>query len=302
MKLATLRTPEGPHVVVVDGDEVADVTAADPRLGPDVGAVLAGGALDAVAAAARRAPRHPLDEALLGPPVLRPPKFLAIGLNYADHVRESGGEPPPHQVWFNKQSTCVTGPRDPIQVPVVSTKVDYEGELGIVIGRRCRHVPAARAAEVVAGFCVVDDVSVRDWQFRSPTWTMGKSFDTHGPVGPWVVTTDELGDPHGLRLRTWVNGELRQDARTDDLIFDCWAMVEHLTTAFTLEPGDVLATGTPAGVGFAMDPASWLVPGDVVRIEVEGVGTIENPVEAEPPPLAGETSADSAVPAGNGGP
>jgi 2-keto-4-pentenoate hydratase/2-oxohepta-3-ene-1,7-dioic acid hydratase in catechol pathway len=285
VKLATLRTAEGPHVVVVDGDEVADVTAADPRLGPDVGAVLAAGALDAVAAAARLAPRRPLDEARLGPPVLRPPKFLAIGLNYGAHVEESKGERPAHQIWFNKQSTCVTGPRDPIEVPTVSTKVDYEGELGMVIGRRCRHVPAARAAEVVAGFTVVDDVSVRDWQFRSATWTMGKSFDTHGPTGPWVVTVDEAGDPaDGWRLRTWVNGDLRQDATTDDLIFDCWAMVEHLSTAFTLEPGDVLSTGTPAGVGFAMEPASWLRPGDVVRVEIEGVGAIENPVVAEPPP------------------
>lgn len=282
MKLATIRTGDGPHVGVVDVErgDVADVTAADPRLGPDVGAVL--DRLDAVREAAGRAPRLALDGDDLGPPVLRPPKFLAIGLNYAAHVAESGGTPPEHQVWFNKQSTCVVGPGDGIHVPRVSTKVDYEGELAMVIGRRCRHVTAADAPGVVAGFTVVNDVSVRDWQFRSATWTMGKSFDTHGPTGPWMVTTDELADPHRLRLRTWVNGDLRQDATTDDLIFDCWQMVEHLTTAFTLEPGDVLATGTPAGVGFAMEPSRWLSAGDVVRIEIEGIGTLENPVVDEP--------------------
>jgi 2-keto-4-pentenoate hydratase/2-oxohepta-3-ene-1,7-dioic acid hydratase in catechol pathway len=164
--------------------------------------------------------------------------------------------------------------------------VDYEGELGFVIGRRCRHVPAARAREVIAGYTVVNDVSARDWQFRSPTMTMGKSFDTHGPLGPCLVTADEIDDPHALRLRTWVNGELRQDARTDDLIFDCYAQVEHLSTAFTLEPGDVIATGTPAGVGMAMNPPRLLGPGDAVRIEIEGIGVLENPVIAEPPDTA----------------
>jgi 2-keto-4-pentenoate hydratase/2-oxohepta-3-ene-1,7-dioic acid hydratase in catechol pathway len=128
----------------------------------------------------------------------------------------------------------------------------------------------------------VNDVSARDWQWRTPTWTMGKSFDTHGPLGPWLVTADELGDPHGLRLRTWVNGDLRQDASTDDLVFDCWQMIEHLSSAFTLEPGDVISTGTPAGVGFSQQPPAFLRAGDVVRIEIEGIGTLENPVVAEP--------------------
>jgi 2-keto-4-pentenoate hydratase/2-oxohepta-3-ene-1,7-dioic acid hydratase in catechol pathway len=160
--------------------------------------------------------------------------------------------------------------------------LDYEGELAFVIGRRCRHVPAERAAEVIAGYTIVNDVSVRDWQRRTPTMTMGKSFDTHGPMGPMLVTGDELGDPHHLRLRTWVNGELRQDGNTADLIFDCYQMVEHLTTAFTLEPGDVISTGTPAGVGIAMKPPRLLKDGDVVRIEVEGVGVLENPVIDEP--------------------
>ena len=159
-----------------------------------------------------------------------------------------------------------------------------EGELALVIGRRCRRVPKQRASEVIAGYTIVNDVSVRDWQRRTPTMTMGKSFDTHGPMGPWLVTADELpgGDPHGLRLQTWVDDQLVQDSTTDHLIFDCWQMVEHLTTAFTLEPGDVISTGTPAGVGFARTPPLLLRDGMRVRIEIEGIGVLENPVIDEP--------------------
>ncbi|HZN14365.1 MAG TPA: fumarylacetoacetate hydrolase family protein [Acidimicrobiales bacterium] len=222
--------------------------------------------------------RVALAETRLLAPVPRPPKFLAIGLNYALHVAESGMKPPEHQLWFNKQSTCVVGPGAPIEIPTASSMVDYEGELAFVIGRRCRHVSASDAPSVIAGYTIVNDVSVRDWQMRTQTMTMGKSFDTHGPSGPCIVTPDELGDPHGLRLRTWVNGDLRQDAKTDDLIFNCYEMVEHLTTAFTLEVGDLIATGTPAGVGMAMKPPGWLKSGDTVRIEIDGIGTLENPV------------------------
>lgn len=219
-----------------------------------------------------------LSDVQLLAPVPRPPKFLAIGLNYAAHVAESGMKRPEHQLWFNKQSTCVVGPGEPIEIPAASAMVDYEGELAFVIGKRCRHVSAADAPSVIAGYTIVNDVSVRDWQMRTQTMTMGKSFDTHGPMGPCIVSADELGDPHALRLRTWVNGELRQDAKTDDLIFNCFEMVEHLSTAFTLEIGDVIATGTPAGVGMAMQPPGWLQAGDTVRIEIEGIGTLENPV------------------------
>jgi 2-keto-4-pentenoate hydratase/2-oxohepta-3-ene-1,7-dioic acid hydratase in catechol pathway len=282
MKLLTFETGDGHHVGVVDGDEVADITAVDSRLGPDLGAVLAADLLDELRAAVGSAPRVALDGLVLASPVLRPPKFLAIGLNYAQHVAESGMDAPPFQLWFNKQSTCAIGDGAPIHVPRASAVVDYEGELAFVIGRRCRHVPAARATEVIAGYTICNDVSVRDWQMRTPTMTMGKSFDTHGPLGPWVVTPDELGDPHGLSLRTWVNDELRQDGKTDDLIYDCFDMVEHLSTAFTLEPGDVISTGTPAGVGIAMKPPCLLTAGDVVRIEIEGIGTLQNPVIDEP--------------------
>jgi 2-keto-4-pentenoate hydratase/2-oxohepta-3-ene-1,7-dioic acid hydratase in catechol pathway len=166
-------------------------------------------------------------------------------------------------------------------MPRVSSALDYEGELGFVIGRRCRHVPRGRAHEVIAGYLIVNDVSVRDWQLRVPTWTMGKSFDTHGPIGPWLTSADEI-DPSGLRLRTWVNGELRQDSNTKHLIFDCAAIIEHLSTAFTLEPGDVVATGTPSGVGISMKPPRLLKVGDVMRVEIEGLGALENRVVAEP--------------------
>jgi 2-keto-4-pentenoate hydratase/2-oxohepta-3-ene-1,7-dioic acid hydratase in catechol pathway len=227
-------------------------------------------------------PRIPLADVRLEAPIARPPKFLAVGLNYADHVAESGVATPEHPTIFNKQSTCVTGPHDPVHLPRASHVLDYEGELGFVIGRRCRHVSRDDAADVIAGYLIVDDVSVRDWQLRTPTWTMGKSFDTHGPIGPWIVTPDEVPDPHQLRLRTWVNGELRQESNTKQLIFNCFSLVEHFSTAFTLEPGDIVATGTPSGVGIAMKPPKLLVAGDVVRVEIEGIGAIENAVVAEP--------------------
>lgn len=266
---------------VVHGDEVVDLSDPEVGLPVEMTDLLVGGegALERARQAARSAARRfPLQSVELLAPVPRPPKVLAIGMNYAAHVDEMGRQPPEHQVWFNKQRTCVVGPGAAIEIPAVSDMVDYEGELAFVIGRPARHVAASDAVAFIAGFTVMNDVSVRDWQARSPTWTLGKSFDTHGPLGPWIVTADELGDPSGLRLRTWVNGELRQDATTDDMLFDCAAMVELLSTACSLEPGDVITTGTPPGVGAGFDPPRWLRPGDVVRIDIEGIGVLENPV------------------------
>jgi 2-keto-4-pentenoate hydratase/2-oxohepta-3-ene-1,7-dioic acid hydratase in catechol pathway len=285
MKLATFSYAGSTGIGVVLGDEIVDLAAAAPQLPEEMTALLGAGA-PALAAAGRAveraASRIPLDDVKLESPILRPPKILAIGLNYADHAKESGMEPSEFPMVFNKQSTAVTGPYDPIHVPRASTLLDYEGELGFVIGRRCRHVPRARASEVIAGYLVVNDVSVRDWQLRTPTMTIGKSFDTHCPLGPWLTTRDEVDDPHALGIRTWVDGELRQDSNTKELIHDCFALVEHLSTAFSLEPGDVVATGTPSGVGMAMKPPRFLVAGDVVRIEIEGLGQIENPAIPEP--------------------
>jgi 2-keto-4-pentenoate hydratase/2-oxohepta-3-ene-1,7-dioic acid hydratase in catechol pathway len=186
-------------------------------------------------------------------------------------------------VIFNKQTSCVVGPHDPIEIPnAAPDHVDYEGELGIVIGTACRAVPVADALSFVAGYLVVNDVSVRDWQMRSPTMTMGKSWDSHGPIGPWLVTADEIPDPQDLQIRTWVDDELRQDDSTKAMIHSCAEIIHHLSTAFTLLPGTIIATGTPAGVGFKMEPPGLLTPGQRVRIEIEGIGTIDNPCEAAP--------------------
>jgi len=285
MRLATFTHAGTTRIGAVVGDEVVDLAEEDPGLPREMEAFLAAGAAALAAAeraTGRAAARIPLDDVRLEAPVLRPRKILAVGLNYADHIAESGMKPPEFPTIFNKQVTSVTGPYDPIHLPRVSGALDYEGELAFVIGRRCRHVPRARAPEVIAGYLVLDDVSVRDWQLRTPTWTMGKSFDTHCPMGPWIVTADELGDPHSLGIRTWVNGELRQDSNTKELAHDCFSLVEHLSTAFTLEPGDVVTTGTPGGVGIGMKPPRLLAVGDVVRVAIDRIGQLENPVIEEP--------------------
>jgi 2-keto-4-pentenoate hydratase/2-oxohepta-3-ene-1,7-dioic acid hydratase in catechol pathway len=227
-------------------------------------------------------PAVPLADVRLLAPIARPPKFLAAGLNYEDHLAETGLPRPTAPVFFNKQSTCVVGPFDDVHRPRVSDQLDYEGELGVVIGRRCRHVPAEQALEVVAGYLVVNDVTVRDWQLSSPTMTLGKSFDTHGPIGPWLTTVDEIADPQALRIRTWLNDQLVQDGSTSDMIDDVVTQIATLSTAFTLEPGDVIATGTPAGVGIVRQPPLWMKPGDVVRVEIEGLGALENRIVEEP--------------------
>ncbi len=223
----------------------------------------------------------PLAQVQLQAPIPRPGKFIGVGLNYADHIAETGLDTPDFPTLFNKQSTCVIGPEQAIHRPHVSDKLDYEGELALVIGKRCRHVSAADAPKVIAGYTIVNDVSVRDWQIKAPTWTLGKSFDTHGPMGPWLVTADAI-DPHRLDLKTWVNDELRQHSNTANLIFDCYQLVATLSTVCTLEPGDVIATGTCGGVGVKMYPRGYLKPGDRVCIEIEGIGRLSNPVIAEP--------------------
>jgi 2-keto-4-pentenoate hydratase/2-oxohepta-3-ene-1,7-dioic acid hydratase in catechol pathway len=285
MKLATFTHSGATRIGVVVEDSIVDLAAAASDLPREMVAFLAAGprALERAAAAAKNSTnRIALASVKLEAPIARPPEFLAIGLNYADHVEESRMKRPEFPMFFNKQSSCVTGPDDPIHLPRASSALDYEGELGFVIGRRCRHVPRARAHEVIAGYVIVNDVSVRDWQRRSPTMTLGKSFDTHGPVGPWIVTPDEIGDPHKLDLRTFVNGEQRQHSNTKNLIFDCFAQVETLTTVFTLMPGTIVSTGTPGGVAAAMNPPKWLKVGDTVRIEIEKIGRLENRVIEEP--------------------
>ena len=284
MHLARFSKEQHESLALVDGEVLLELAGLEAPLNTNGIAFLEAGerAWDqALAAVKRGVPEHALNSVTILP-LLRPRKILAVGLNYADHVAESGLERPKVPMIFNKQSTAINGPFDPIHLPRVSDKLDYEGELGVIIGRRCRHVPAERAHEVIAGYTVVNDVSVRDWQMRVPTFTMGKSFDSHCPIGPWLVRHRDIGNPHDLHLRTWVNGELRQNSNTKHLIFNCFTLIEHLSTAFTLEPGDLIATGTPGGVGSGMKPRQYLKTGDRIRIEIEGIGAIENRVIDEP--------------------
>ena len=278
MKIARFTHEGVTRLGVVEGGEIADLGNTVPG---DVGALLAGPGIATIESAS--APRLTLGDVQLEAPIPNPPTFLAVALNYGDHIAETGREAPTVPQIFNKQVTCINAPGGAIHIPrAAPDEVDYEGELGFVIGARCRAVPRQEAASVIAGYLVVNDVSVRDWQMRSPTVTMGKSWDTHGPTGPWVVTADEVGDPHTLDLETRVNGEVRQHSNTRNLIFDCYTLVEHLSAAFTLLPGTIVTTGTPDGVGRAMTPPNMLRAGDTVLIEVERIGALENPVIDEP--------------------
>ena len=284
MKIATYRATSGSAgetgIGVVQDDRIIDLKSCG--LPGDMMSLLEGG-IDVAAIGSRLDGGSSLalaDVELLAP-VPNPGKVLAIGLNYRDHIAESGMDAPKHQVWFNKQHNCINGPYAPINLPSVSPMLDYEAELCLVIGKTCKHVPKERAHEVIAGYFCGNDVSVRDWQIRAQTFQIGKSFDTHGPIGPYLVTPDEVGNPHDLDIRCLVNGEVRQSSNTKHLIFDCFDAIEHLTQAFTLDVGDVLFMGTPSGVGAAMKPPSWLVEGDVVRVEIDKLGHIENKVVPE---------------------
>ena len=282
MKLVTFVADGREAVGVVDGDAVIDLAQgafpstmiglieAWPKVEADVRRFAAG-----------TKPHFALSHVRLKAPVPKPSKILAIGLNYADHIAETGREKPQRQVWFAKMTSAVNGPFDSIQIPMASEKVDYEAELVFVIGKRCRHVAKEKAAEVIFGYCAGNDVTARDWQQASPQWILGKSFDTHAPFGPWIVTSDELGDPHTLGIRCRVNGDLRQNSNTRELVFNVFEQIAHLSEAMTLEPGDVIYTGTPSGVGVAMKPPSFLKSGDMVRVEIDRIGALEAQLVAE---------------------
>ncbi len=282
MKLVTFVADGREAVGVVDGDAVIELTSgAFPST--MIGLIEAWPNVEAAVRqfAATTKPHFALSRVQLKAPVPKPSKILAIGLNYADHIAETGREKPQRQVWFAKMTSAVNGPFDPIQIPVASEKVDYEAELVFVIGKRCRHVPRERAAEVIFGYCAGNDVTARDWQQASPQWILGKSFDTHAPFGPLIVTADELGDPHTLGIRALINGEERQNSNTRELVFNVFEQIAHLSEAMTLEPGDVVYTGTPSGVGVAMNPPRFLKPGDAVRIEIDRIGALEAKCVAE---------------------
>ncbi|MDN7742012.1 MULTISPECIES: fumarylacetoacetate hydrolase family protein [Burkholderia] len=286
MKLARYTHDGVTTIGAVDGDRVVALKALDPSAPDSIREVMASGpALLSRLEQMLRDVKGGVSLRLvkLEAPIPDAQKYLAIGMNYQDHADEAaraGITVPPHQLWFNKQVSCITGPFDPILKPHVSDKMDYEAEMGVVIGKRCRYVSVEDAPSVVGGYFVANDVTARDWQFKSPTFTLGKSFDTHGPIGPWITTANDIVDPHALQMKLWVNGELRQSASTGGMIYNIWDQIHELSQVMTLEPGDLIATGTCANVGIAL--GKFLQPGDVVKVEIEGLGHIENTVAAEP--------------------
>ncbi|EDX78883.1 MAG: FAA hydrolase family protein [Alphaproteobacteria bacterium] len=277
MKLATFSTGRGLEVGAVVGDEIVSFTRG-VVLASDMTALIAGWSTlrgEAQARLAGSEHRLKLADVELSAPVTKPSKIMAIGLNYADHVAESGMVPPERQVWFAKMQNTVLAPYASIPIPRVSSAIDYEVELIAVIGKSTKSVTRVEAPDHVFGYCVGNDVSVRDYQLATPQWVLGKSFDGHGPFGPWITTADEIGDPHRLGIRCLVNGEVRQSSNTRHLIFNVFDQIEHLSGAMTLEPGDLIYTGTPAGVGWAMSPKQVLKDGDTVRCEIDELGHIE---------------------------
>jgi 2-keto-4-pentenoate hydratase/2-oxohepta-3-ene-1,7-dioic acid hydratase in catechol pathway len=255
----------------VEGNEIIPFP---PHFGSMMDLIVGWPQLRAQVAAAQARPIL-LDNARLLPPLPRPGKILAIGLNYADHVRETGAALPPRQIWFCKQPTAASGPFDPIPLPAVAREVDYEAEMVVVIGAGGRNLSRAEAPAAVFGYCVGNDVSVRDWQMATSQWMLGKSFDGHAPFGPWITTADDITDPHRLGIRCFVNGDKRQDSNTSNLIFNVWDQIAHISQVMTLEPGDLIFTGTPGGVGMGFSPPRYLNDGDQVRVEIDQLGAIE---------------------------
>jgi acylpyruvate hydrolase len=284
MRLVTCRSPSGDAVAVLDGDDVIALRELVPEApGEMLGVIAAGEPLRArLAAALQSAPgavRRPLGGVELRAPIPRPGKILCLGLNYAAHAKEGGNEVPEHPTVFVRVTTSLVAPGAPVVRPRVSEQLDYEVELVIVIGARCHDVAEDQALAHVFGYTIMNDVSVRDYQRRTSQWTLGKNFDGSGPMGPAIVTADELpAGARGLGIRTRLNGELLQDGNTADMVFPVPRIVALLSQVMTLEPGDVIATGTPSGVGHARRPPLWMKPGDVVTCEIDGIGTLSNPI------------------------
>ena len=286
MRLATLQTPAGPRPAALVGDRYVDLLAADSNLPPSVRRIIADPALLAAAARAAAKPGAasvPAAEARLHAPIPDPQKVVCVGLNYRDHAVESKMAIPKEPVLFSKFPSALVGHGEPIVVPNVSTKVDYEAELVIVVGKAGRRIPEGRAMEYVAGYAVGHDVSARDWQLEKDgkQWMVGKTFDTFAPVGPTLVTRDEVPDPHKLGIRLRLNGQTMQNSNTEQMIFSVAQLVAYLSVVFTLEPGDLIFTGTPPGIGHALQPPVYLKPGDSCEVEIDGLGTLRNPVVGE---------------------
>jgi 2-keto-4-pentenoate hydratase/2-oxohepta-3-ene-1,7-dioic acid hydratase in catechol pathway len=284
MRLATIQTSAGPRAAVKDGQSYVDLHATDSSLPKSIREIISGGikTLKAAEQACRmpKAIRHDAAGVKLLAPILDPLKIICLGLNYRDHAIESGAAIPKEPILFSKYATALIGHEEAIVLPPVSREVDYEAELVIVVGKRGRNIQSAVAMSHVAGYTIGHDVSARDWQLKKEgkQWMVGKTFDTFAPTGPVIVTSDELTDPHNLPIRLRLNGQTMQDSNTGQMIFDVPRVLAYLSQVFTLEPGDLIFTGTPPGVGFASKPPVFLKAGDVVELEIEGIGVLRNPV------------------------
>jgi 2-keto-4-pentenoate hydratase/2-oxohepta-3-ene-1,7-dioic acid hydratase in catechol pathway len=272
----------GPRAVVLQGSAYIDLRATDPSLPASVRELLAGGpkllAQAEAAASKPNAVRLESNQVKLLPPIPDPPKIIGIGLNYRDHAAESGAPIPKEPILFSKFATALIGQDDDIVLPSVSQEVDYEAELVLVVGQRGKHLRPEAAMAHVAGYTIGHDVSARDWQLKKEgkQWTIGKTFDTFAPLGPTLVTADEVPNPHALGIRLRLNGQTMQDSSTKQMIFQVGDLLAYLSQVFTLEPGDLIFTGTPPGVGFARKPPIYLKPGDVVEVEIDGLGLLRN--------------------------
>jgi 2-keto-4-pentenoate hydratase/2-oxohepta-3-ene-1,7-dioic acid hydratase in catechol pathway len=286
MRLATLNTPQGPRPAVFATDRYVDLVATDARFPASLRRLLEDPRLLAAAKEASANPKSvsvPAATARLHAPVHDPQKIICVGLNYRDHAAESKMPIPKEPVLFSKFPTALIGHGEPIVIPSVSSKVDYEAELVIVIGKRGRKIGESAAMDYVAGYSIGHDVSARDWQLEKDgkQWMVGKTFDTFAPVGPTLVTRDEVPYPHKLGIRLRLNGGTMQNSNTEQMIFSVAQLVSYVSVVFTLEPGDLIFTGTPPGIGHARQPATYLKPGDQVEVEIDGLGVLRNPASAE---------------------
>lgn len=287
MRLATIETWAGPRAALLVGDSLLDIHATDSNLPANLRQILSGGPemLKAVADLAQRpaAVKVPLAQAKFHAPIVDPQKILCVGLNYKDHAAESGSPIPKDPVLFSKYATALIGHGETIVLPKVSQEVDYEAEFVIVIGKRGRHIARENALAHVAGYTVGHDVSARDWQLKKDgkQWMVGKTFDTFAPCGPFLVTRDEVADPRALPIRLRLNGQVMQNSNTNQMIFGVEDLLAYISQVVTLEPGDLIYTGTPPGVGTARKPPVYLKDGDVVEVEIDGLGLLRNPVKQE---------------------
>ncbi|PPR76877.1 MAG: Ureidoglycolate lyase [Alphaproteobacteria bacterium MarineAlpha2_Bin1] len=287
MKLCTFEINNKSKLGIIRDKAVIDLSIIDPKFNTDMKTLFDNWEIlktELEQISNKNIQNYSIDEVRVKAPINNPQKFLAMGLNYHKHieeVRERGVQVSDYQLWFNKQVSCINGPFDNIEIPIVSDQLDYEVELAMVIGKKSRHLDIEEAKNSIAGFMICNDVSVRDWQFRTQTLTLGKSFDTHGPIGPYIVTPDEIGDPHNLKIECKVNNEIRQSANTNDLLYSCYDLLVYLSKVMTLMPGDIISSGTPSGVGVAMQPQSFLKVNDKVKCTIENIGYLENMVVKE---------------------